>query len=244
MKRSASAALKPEAPSRSSLWLIVGCGIAFVLLSQVPLFALAFYPLKLFVTWLHEASHGLAALLTGGSIDYFTIAPDTSGLCRTRGGFRPLINVAGYLGACVWGGALLVASRRRGWEKPVLYALGAFIGIFTLLFTRNVFGFTVGLLLAGFFIGAVRRGPAWMHGPLLAFLAVANCFNAFGDVFTLLTISSHAPAAFTDARNMSYELTAGLVPPIVFALGMAAGAVAIFLAFLRLALRGEAPARG
>jgi hypothetical protein len=219
--------------------VIGGAGLAYVLLSRVPGFWVIFYPLELFVTWLHEASHGLAAILTGGQVLRFTMQPDTSGLCYSAGGWRVIVSAAGYLGACIWGGALLVASRRRGWEKPVLYTLAGFIGVFTLLYGRNLFAFVVGLVFAAFFFWLAKHGPAWLHGPFLAFLAVANCFNAVGDIFTLITISSYSPGAFSDARNLSMALTAGLVPPIVFALGLAVAAALIFLVFLRIALRGE-----
>src|SRR5688572_17239803 len=121
-----------ETQSQTSLWIMGGIGALSVLLWNLPGLDLLFYPFRLFVTFLHEASHGLAALLTGGSIDRLIIAPDTSGLAYTRGGFRPLVVLGGYLGSCVWGGALLVASRRAGWEKPILLGLAGFMILFTL----------------------------------------------------------------------------------------------------------------
>jgi hypothetical protein len=38
-------------------------------------------PLKLFVVMLHEVSHGLAAVATGGSIDRIVLTPDLGGAC-------------------------------------------------------------------------------------------------------------------------------------------------------------------
>lgn len=214
-------------------------GLLTVLLAQWPLAAPLLYPLKLFTTFLHEASHGLAAILTGGRLIQFTLAPDTSGLALTAGGFRPLVLVAGYVGSCVWGGLLLLASRRVGWEKGVLFALAAFIAVFTLLFVRNGFGFLVGSGLALSFGALAWRGPGPLLRGALAFLAVQNSFYALGDLVDLLTLSGRTQVV-TDAMLMSREMSFGLIPPLVFALGIAGLAVVIFLGFLRLALKPSA----
>jgi hypothetical protein len=38
------------------------------------------YPIRLFVTFIHESSHAIIALLTGGSVQSMTIAADGSGV--------------------------------------------------------------------------------------------------------------------------------------------------------------------
>jgi len=38
------------------------------------------YPIRLFVTFIHESSHAIIALLTGGSVQSLTIAVDGSGV--------------------------------------------------------------------------------------------------------------------------------------------------------------------
>ena len=38
------------------------------------------YPIRLFVTFIHESSHALIAVLTGGSVQSLTIASDGSGV--------------------------------------------------------------------------------------------------------------------------------------------------------------------
>jgi hypothetical protein len=42
------------------------------------------YPIKIFVVFLHELGHALAALLTGGQVVSIQIFPDESGLTTTR----------------------------------------------------------------------------------------------------------------------------------------------------------------
>ncbi len=46
------------------------------------------YPFRVFVVFLHEISHGLAAVLTGGRIVSIGLSIDEGGVCVTRGGWR------------------------------------------------------------------------------------------------------------------------------------------------------------
>ena len=45
------------------------------------------YPFRLFVVFLHEISHGIAAVLTGGQIVSIAMG-NAGGVCFTRGGWR------------------------------------------------------------------------------------------------------------------------------------------------------------
>ncbi len=54
-------------------------------------------------TFFHEISHGLAALLTGGSIHAITLNFNGSGLCKTSGGIHFLVAFFGYTGSALWG---------------------------------------------------------------------------------------------------------------------------------------------
>ena len=69
---------------------------AFAIALMFVLFAsVVTYPCKVFVTLVHESSHAIAVLATGGSADSITISPDTSGLTLTRGGPRLITVCAG-----------------------------------------------------------------------------------------------------------------------------------------------------
>jgi hypothetical protein len=43
------------------------------------------YPVRLFVTFVHESSHALVAVLTGGSVQSLTISADGSGVVYSMG---------------------------------------------------------------------------------------------------------------------------------------------------------------
>ncbi|MEB3198254.1 MAG: M50 family metallopeptidase [Candidatus Sericytochromatia bacterium] len=194
---------------------------------------------QIFVTFIHEACHGLAAVLTGGTLVSLAVEADTSGRALTQGGFRPLILVAGYAGSCVWGAALLLASRLRGAERLVCWSLALFLGGITVFYVRNPFGFAAGLALAAGFGFVARRGAGWQLSLLLAFLALRSLLASFEDLWTL--IRAAGGPAITDADLMSRELTLGLVPPIIFAGIISAVSVVCGLAVLQLAWRLSRP---
>lgn len=54
-------------------------------------------------TFLHEISHGVVALLTGGSIDRISLSASGEGRCYYQGGLQWLVTFSGYLGAIFWG---------------------------------------------------------------------------------------------------------------------------------------------
>jgi hypothetical protein len=102
--------------------------IASALLWNVPFAGYMFYPFKLFATWLHELSHGLAMMLTGAGLDHVLIYRDTSGLAyadSTVGGFASaIIAAAGYMGTPLWGATLLVLSPTPRAARRALLVLG------------------------------------------------------------------------------------------------------------------------
>jgi hypothetical protein len=217
-------------PERKLFW------IAALLAAVLSLTGWSLYVDKLQVTFLHEASHGLAAILTGGQVERFTIEPDTSGLCYNRGGFQPFIAMAGYMGSCFFGGAMLVAARKRGWARWVVLGLGLFMVGFTVLYGRNLMAWLVGLGWGAFFGWAALRGRGWHLSLLLSFMAVRNSLNALTDLRVLLHISGYG-GALTDAQIMSNTFTGGLVPAMVFALIISVASLAILGGFVWLAFK-------
>lgn len=116
-------------------WLAVAGFVLAVVLWQVQgLFALT-YPLRLFVTMVHELGHGLAAILTGGEFLRFEVSERGAGLAYTRGGLRPVVIQAGYLGTALFGAVLLYLTHRSGRPGWVAMGLGVLLGALTLLFT-------------------------------------------------------------------------------------------------------------
>lgn len=155
------------------------------------------YPFRIFVVFLHEISHGLAAVLTGGAIESIGLSFDEGGVCRTRGGSPFLILNAGYLGSLLWGALFLVLGERRTRARAVIGLVGAFTLAVTLLYVRTLFGFGYGLGagLALLWV-ATRLRPA-VSELMLAAIGATSALYAVWDVATdvLLRHSNQSDAA-------------------------------------------------
>jgi hypothetical protein len=181
------------------------------------------YPIRLFVTFVHEGSHVLAALLTGGSVESMSVSPDTSGLVmfRYNSAISQLItSSAGYLGTTAFGVLLLVMIRRAYSARIVLAACAGFVGLMTVLFgflapLLNIFSanvtlgsvaFTVvsGAILTVGLLAIARYASARVAQFAMSFLAVQCILNALSDLKTVFYASSpFANPMQTDALNMA-----------------------------------------
>ena len=142
----------------------------------------ALQPVKLLVVLVHEISHGLMALATGGTVQAIHITPLESGSCHTTGGNTLLIISAGYLGSMFFGGILLAFSRSHA-HAMAIYALMAF-----LLFAAGItvmedpyskkFTFAVGL--CSLMIGLI------VPGMISTFLL--RCIGTISSLYTLIDI--------------------------------------------------------
>ncbi len=141
------------------------------------------YPLKIFVVLLHEVSHAMVAVATGGSIERITLDPRQGGACHCPGGNAFLTLSAGYLGSLVWGGLMLSAARtsrvKAEWVNGLIGAL--VIGL-TLLFVRNGFGFVFGILFGLAMVAVSRKLGEAVNRPLLLTLGLTSALYAILDI--------------------------------------------------------------
>ncbi|NLX10055.1 MAG: hypothetical protein GXY36_10400 [Chloroflexi bacterium] len=119
---------------RDLLLALLAFAVALALWQVQGLFYLT-YPLRLFVTMIHELGHGLAAILTGGSFLHFEVTQRGAGLAYTSGGSRFLIIQAGYVGTALFGAILLYLTNRVRQPGYVAIALGLMIGALALLYS-------------------------------------------------------------------------------------------------------------
>lgn len=105
------------------------------------------YPFTLMVTFFHELSHALAALVSGGHVLSLQINADGSGLCTTSGGNQLIIIAAGYLGSILIGNLLLYVGVR--WHKlapAVLLVIATALLISALMWYGGSFSFLVNVV--------------------------------------------------------------------------------------------------
>ena len=117
-------------------------------------------PLRLLVVLFHEASHALAAILTGGRVEALTLNAAEGGHALVAGGNFFVIASAGYLGSLAIGLVILAVSLRTGVDRGALAALGAGILILAALYVREAFALAFCLAVAAAFLAIARYLPA------------------------------------------------------------------------------------
>ena len=205
----------------------LGIVIAALILSIFFWESVVLYPVKLFVVLLHELSHALAAILTGGSVEEIQIDSRIGGLALTRGGWSWVIVSAGYLGSMIMGGIIFLVSLRRKASITVTIVTGAVVLITTLLFVRNGFGLIFGLAFGAALLAAARWLPEQWLSLLVQYLGAMSCLYALVDVKEdLLTLESRV----TDASILS-DMTG--IPAIVWGVIWSLLALAVFIIIMR-----------
>jgi hypothetical protein len=140
------------------------------------------YPLKIFVVFLHELSHGLAAIMTGGSIERIELTFNQGGSCLTRGGSAFVILSAGYLGSSLWGALLLVLSSRTRWSRVIVFGMGILTLGVTLFYVRSLFGFLYGILSGAALFIVARKLSGIVCQRLVQVIGITSCLYAIYDI--------------------------------------------------------------
>ena len=182
------------------------------------------YPLKVFVVFLHEISHGLAAVATGGSIQQITLSPRLGGACYCPGGNAFLTLSAGYLGSLMWGGVILEAGQRAGRKcHRVVRILGVCVVLLTFLFVRGIFGFSFGVLFGLGLVFLAQQLSAKANRTLLTVLGLTSCLYAVLDIKGDILDRPHLPSdAFMLAELTGVPTLAWGVLWITVAIGVSA----------------------
>lgn len=205
--------------ARPQVKALLAAAAISIVLWFIPFSEILTYPFRIFVTFIHEGGHAIAALLTGNSVGSLSVAMNASGeTYTTKGGLISQVFVAsaGYIAAMAFGSLLLVAIRKRVKTRFVLIGSAALIftltlvyGIFTPIVTGGPLSGIPFTLLAGTLLSVGLIALAKLAGPKLAtffvsFLAVQCVLNALLDLKTVFFLSSpFGPAISTDAANMA-----------------------------------------
>lgn len=185
-------------------------------------------PLRLLMVLLHEVSHGLAALATGGGIREIVVTLDEGGWCACPGGNAFVTLSAGYLGSLAWGAALLAAAPAgRRTSRLVLGGTGALLLAFAVLHVGGATALALAgaggaaLLAASLKLGRVGRAA------VLAFLGLTSSLYAVLDVKSDVL---ERPGAPSDAAALA-ELTG--IPTLVWGVAWIAVSLAVSAWILR-----------
>jgi len=230
--------------------LIVGLALASVILGLMPVVHYLFVPFDFFTTFIHEGSHIVASLLMGENVSTLVINPDTSGYMQhTVSGGRfaqGFIASAGYLGAAIFGGMMIVGSARPRLTRVILFALGGIFAIAIVLYVRDLFT----LFIAGgwaaelLFLGIKASDNVTFFS--VNFLAVQCGLNSLQDVFTLVRLSLGATKSAYSLGHSDADTVAQLfwLPAIVWSvLWVGLSGLILFTAIKKsAAIRNKVPA--
>ena len=213
MRVSISRDARPQATT-----LLVAAAIS-IALWFIPFAELLNYPFRLFVTFIHEGGHALAALLTGNSVQSLSVAMNASGeTYTTQGGLfsQMFIASAGYISSMAFGALLLVLIRKAIAARVVLAGSAVLVFGLTLIFglikpivaggalSGIPFTLVAGVLLSAGLFAVARFATARVAAFFVSFLAVQCVLNALLDLKTVFFLSSpFAPSVQTDAVNMA-----------------------------------------
>ena len=235
-----------------AMTLLIAATIS-VVLWFIPFAEFLTYPFRIFVTFIHEGGHALAALLTGNPVASLSVATNASGetLTTPPGGFfsQFFISSAGYLGSMAFGALLLILIRKAVTARIVLLCCGIFIFALTMIFgfIKPIFSMSAwsGIpftLFAGLFISVglvliARFASAKVATFFVSFLAVQCVLNALFDLKTVFFLSNpFGPAIPTDAVNMA---NATHIPAIFWTVIWIAVALAILWFAMRMYVAGR-----
>src|SRR6266581_7041241 len=243
--------------ARPQATLLLTAAVISIVLWFIPFAEVVTYPFRIFVTFIHEGGHALAALLTGNTVQSLSVAMNGSGeTYTTQGGLfsQMLVSSAGYIGAMTYGALLLVLIRRSVAARLVLVGSALVVFALTMIFgvikplVAGTWGSLSGLpftLLAGVLISVglfavARFASARVATFLVSFLAVQCVLNALLDLKTVFFLSSpFATTVPTDALNMA---NATGVPAIIWATVWITIAIGILVLALRSYVAGRAHA--
>jgi len=174
--------------------------ILIVFLSIVFWDSIIIYPIKLLVVLLHEISHGIAAIVSGGHVEEININFNLGGECLVNGGNQIFVASAGYLGSLLFGGLLFYT----GYSKKQLIISTSVIAFLIIYFAANYISGAVGIVFAIFYFLFLLILPRSINPNynkvIFASIGLISCLYVLTDIKEdLLTLEFRA----TDAQILS-----------------------------------------
>lgn len=168
------------------------------------------YPIKLFVVLLHEVSHAIAAIITGGKITEMNIGFDLGGKCVTEGGNNIFIASAGYLGSLLWGLLFFISPNNRKTGLWIIITISVMILVTAISVSANSTFIILALILSSLLVPAAF----FLRIPIVSILI--RSFGLISCIYVLLDIKDDLltrTIALSDASILSdlINIPSGLI---------------------------------
>src|SRR5262245_5835732 len=178
---------------KDSLNPLLACSIITVVLWFIPFASILVYPFRLFVTFIHELGHAIAAVLSFGGVNRIAMDWAGNGVTETMGGMTLLISSAGYLGTTIYGATMLLLLRRGAHARMAALFTGAVLLLATLFLGSGLVAWVAGMAFGLGLIALALKASVGTIRFAMSFLAIQSLLNAFYDLRVLTYISLFEP---------------------------------------------------
>lgn len=157
-------------------------------------------PLKVLVVFFHEASHALAAVLTGGEVLHLKLFPGQGGEVLSRGGNLFIILTAGYLGSLVIGAALFLLAAHTRYDRVWTGLLALGILLLAGLYVRQLYALAFTLAAVVGFGALAWWGSHRLNDIVLRIVGLTSIGYVPLDIYS---DTLARPQLFSDARMLA-----------------------------------------
>ncbi len=165
------------------------------------------FPIKLFVVLLHEISHGIIGVITGGAIQNIEVNLTLGGNCNIAGGNSIIIAFSGYIGSLIWGSLLFIFS----FDKKKLIIFTTTLAVILLYFAANYIIGATGIIFSLLYIIILLILPRYfsfnLNKILFSSIGLISCLYVIFDIKEDIFVSEFR---ITDAQILSEKF--GLNP--------------------------------
>jgi len=166
--------------------------LIFLTISAIFLWdTIVIYPIKLITVLLHEISHAIAAIFTGGKIVTMNINQDLSGQCTIEGGNQVLIASSGYFGSLFFGLMFIFSAykikKSNFFILPILFILL----FFSLLLSTNLLVKLISICIVVLLLFVSYKFNDSLKKYSFIFLGMVSSFYVLIDIKNDLLTSSN-----------------------------------------------------
>jgi len=147
-------------------------------------------PFQIITTFLHEISHALAFVMTGGTVLEFNVHSNASGTVPGYGGSKFFIFSSGYVGSCLFGSLIFLLAARTKLDRWILAFFGIGVLALTLLFSGNMFSIIFSAVSAIVALALARFAPNYVCDILLRFIGFTSMLYPVNDVYRTVVLNS------------------------------------------------------
>ncbi len=220
---------KPSLKNQRKIELAIILSIAII--SILIWNTIIIYPIKLFVVLLHEITHGLASIFTGGEVIAIKINYYLGGSCLTSGGSEIIIASAGYLGSLICGAFLFLSAYNYKFSLWFSTSLSIILVLFTIILIQGTLGIIFTLLFAIILFISPRYFNKVINSYLFKSVGIISCLYIIIDIKEDLISLSYRE---TDAQLLS-DLTG--ISAIIWGLAWFVISIIVVFYLLRLSFR-------